>query len=91
MEAYGSADAPAIAAIVHAVCARSARCDAEAGDGGCEVTLTKKLSGSAQGRSLALARPELIAQIAMCIDRASCTESNPVAACSEKGDEAAPR
>lgn len=81
LEALGN-DNAAVGVVVRAICMRSARCG-EAGEN-CEKELAAKLSGSAQSKSLAVVRKELIASIASCIDAAGCSDAAAVGTCTEK-------
>ena len=81
LEAHGN-DASALGVVVHAICGRNARCG-EPGDA-CEASLLKKLTGSAQSKSLAVVRKELLASIATCIDTAECSDEGAVSHCTEK-------
>ncbi|MBI2392878.1 MAG: hypothetical protein HYV09_25055 [Deltaproteobacteria bacterium] len=72
----------AITEVVRAVCERAARCEpgTESVDE-CATALASKLRDSPQGKTLAVARPELVTGIATCVRDGSCAEPHPVAAC----------
>lgn len=72
----------AITEVVRAVCERAARCEpgTETVDE-CTKALEAKLRDSPQGKTLAVARPELVTGIATCVRDGSCAEPHPVAAC----------
>jgi hypothetical protein len=92
LEAWSSGEGKAaIDTVVSAVCTRATRCEAEAAPlDECVKALGKKLAGSAQGKTLAVARPELVASVAACVSKASCAEPHPVAVCSEQQEKEAP-
>lgn len=72
-----------LATVVHAVCARRARCHPEEGAAeSCEAELKAKLGGSATAKMLAVARPELVSELATCVETSACDVEDPVAACS---------
>lgn len=80
-----------VGAVVRAVCEQAARCEADAAPvDECVLLLGKKMAGSAQAKTLAVARPELVAGIADCVRKASCAEPHPVAACLERQDKESP-
>ncbi len=73
----------ALGNVVHAVCVRRARCEPEAGAAdACELELKTKLAGSGTAKMLAVARPDLVATLATCVEQRPCDVDDPVAACS---------
>ena len=56
----------------------------------CVEKLGQKLAGAVQGKALAVARPELVASVAACVGKASCTEPHPVAACTREQENDSP-
>ena len=81
----------AIAGVVRAVCTQAARCEPSAAPvDECLGTLGKRMASSPQGKTLAVARPELVSALAACVSNASCTEPHPVAACAELQEKDAP-
>jgi hypothetical protein len=81
LEAYAK-DEKAIAEVVRAICDRHNRCDAPMPN--CEEDLRKKLNQSAQSKSLAVVRAEVIAEMAKCIDASSCTDEDALNHCADK-------
>lgn len=81
----------AIDSVVRAVCTQAARCEPGAAPvDECVATLGKKMSDSPQGKTLAVARPELVSSLAACVSKASCAEPHPVAACHELQEKESP-
>lgn len=78
----------AIESVVRAVCGQAARCEPGAAPiDECVATLGKKMAGSPQGKTLAVARADLIERVTTCVGKASCAEPHPVAMCSELPEE----
>jgi hypothetical protein len=75
--------------VVRAVCAHRARC-AEIAAETCEEALDDGLARSAQGKSLAVARPTLVAAVARCVEARPCDDPDPVAACGPAREEVVP-
>ena len=92
LEAWSSGEGKAaIDSVVRAVCAQAARCEPGAAPvDECVQTLGKKMADSAQGKTLAVARPELVASVSACVSKASCAEPHPVAVCTQEQDKDAP-
>lgn len=80
LEVYAR-DENAIAEVVRAICDRHNRCDMPMPN--CEVELRKKLTQTAQSKSLAVVRKEVIAEMAACIDKSSCTDEGALNHCAE--------
>jgi hypothetical protein len=83
VEAYAKDDS-AVKRIVHAVCAREARCATEP-EPQCETKLGEKLKASPQSKALAIARPEVLGKIAECVEKASCDDPDAVGTCTGGG------
>lgn len=80
LEVYAHDD-EALGEVARAICARLARCAAEPVED-CEPSLRKKLAQSAQSKSLAVVRKELIATMTTCIDKSSCSDDDALSRCS---------
>jgi hypothetical protein len=83
LDVYAKDDA-AIGKIVHAVCTREAKCAPDP-EPECEKHLRDKLKASPQSKTLALARPELIAKIADCVEKSGCSDADPIDTCTSGG------
>ncbi len=81
LEAYATDD-EALGKVAGAICARLARCSTEVASD-CEASLRKKLAQSAQSKSLAVVRKELIVSMTECIDKSSCSDDDALSRCSE--------
>jgi len=82
LEAHAT-DAHAMEKIVHAVCARQAKCSPDP-EPNCEARMLEIHKSSPQSKVLALVRPELLAKMATCIESASCDDNDPVGTCSHE-------
>jgi hypothetical protein len=83
IEAYAKDDA-AVGKIVHAVCAREAKCAPDP-EPECESKLRDKLKRSPQSKTLAIGRPELITRIADCVEKSGCSDVDPIDTCTNGG------
>ena len=69
-------------ALLDAVCARAERCDPGAASSAeCVATIRHDPSQVARRKTLAVARPELLAATAACIRSCSCAEPHPIDRC----------
>ncbi len=79
-------DGLALRSVLRAVCRRSVRCEPSGDDEPtCLAELSAHTKGSAVATVLAGARPEIVQQIAACVEKRPCEEANPFAACDTPG------
>jgi hypothetical protein len=82
IEAYAARfGTDAIARVVAAVCTRESRCSSEVDRVTCEKELSERLTTSAQAKTLAVARAELLESITKCVATKECEVADPVTAC----------
>jgi hypothetical protein len=82
LEVY-SKDAPVMDTVIHAACARAAKCSPDA-DPECEKHMREQHKESADSKLLSLIRPELLAKMASCVEAAPCDDLDAIQRCSNE-------